>query len=147
MCKAYQDFYNQTVYKNRIIGLICSINLLKHSLFLKFNTFINIFTTFPFNSSYPTLMHLLEKCNTTTTQFLQQFSSAKQFTAYLAIPTRKFGFSFIELSYLPQVKIFKLLNINERKFKQNKKEMKKIKVNTKLCKEFSILLKFSRMGY
>ena len=58
MCKAYQDFYNQTVYKNRIIGLICSINLLKPSLFLKFNTFINILITFPFNSSHPTQMHL-----------------------------------------------------------------------------------------
>ena len=60
MCKAYQDFYNQTVYKNMIISLICSINLLKTSLFLKFNTFINIFTTFPFNSSHPTPMHLLD---------------------------------------------------------------------------------------
>ena len=58
MCKAYQDFYNQTVYKNIIIGLICSINSLKPSLFLKFNTFINILTTFPFNSSHPTPMHL-----------------------------------------------------------------------------------------
>ena len=58
MCKAYQDFYNQTVYKNRIIGLICSINLLKPSLFLKFNTFINVLTTFSFNSSHPTPMHL-----------------------------------------------------------------------------------------
>ena len=58
ICKAYRGFYNQTVYKNKIIGLICSINLLKPSLFLKFNTFINILTTFPFNSSHPTLMHL-----------------------------------------------------------------------------------------
>ena len=58
MCKAYQIFYNQTVYKNRIIGLIYSINLLKSSLFSKFNTFINILTTFHFNSSHPTLMHL-----------------------------------------------------------------------------------------
>ena len=58
MCKAYQDFYNQTVYKNIIIGLICSINLFKPSFFLKFNTFINIFTTLPFNSSHPTPMHL-----------------------------------------------------------------------------------------
>ena len=41
--------------KNRIIGLICSINLLQSSLFLKFNTFINILTTFLFQfiSSYP----------------------------------------------------------------------------------------------
>ena len=54
MCKAYQDFCNQTVYRNIIIGLICSINLLKPSLFLKFNTFINIFTTFLFNSFHPT---------------------------------------------------------------------------------------------
>ena len=54
MCKAYMDFYNQTVYKHKIISLICSINLLKPFLFLKFNTFINIFTTFPFQfiSSY-----------------------------------------------------------------------------------------------
>ena len=59
MCKAYQDFYNQTVYKNKIIGLICSINLLKPSLFLKFHTFINILTTFHFNPSLPTPMHLL----------------------------------------------------------------------------------------
>ena len=58
MCKTYQDFYNQTFYKNISIGLICSITLLKPSLFLKFNTFINIFTTFPFNSSHPTPMHL-----------------------------------------------------------------------------------------
>ena len=62
MCKAYQDFYDQTIYKNRIIGLICTINLLKPSLFLKFNTFINIFTTFPFNSSHPTPMHLSDVC-------------------------------------------------------------------------------------
>ena len=58
MCKAYQDFYNQTVYKNRIIGLIYSINLLKASLFLKFHTFINILSTFHFNSSHHTPMHL-----------------------------------------------------------------------------------------
>ena len=58
MCKDYQDFYNQTVYKNKIIGIISSINLLKPSLFLKFNTFINILTTFPFSSSHPTPMHL-----------------------------------------------------------------------------------------
>ena len=58
MFKAYQDFYNQTVYKNIIIGLICSINLLTPSLFLKFNTFINILTTFSLNSSHPTPMHL-----------------------------------------------------------------------------------------
>ena len=58
MCKAYQDFYDQTVYKNIIICLIYSINLLKPPLFLKFNTVINILTTFPFNSSHPTLMHL-----------------------------------------------------------------------------------------
>ena len=58
MCKAYQGFYNQTIYQNRIIVLICSINLLKPSLFLKFNTFINIFTTFHFNSSPLTQMHL-----------------------------------------------------------------------------------------
>ena len=51
MCTTYQGFYNQTIYKNIIIGLICSINLLKPFLFLKFNTFINIFTTFHFNSS------------------------------------------------------------------------------------------------
>ena len=88
-----------------------------------------------------------EKCNTATTKFHQQFSSTKQFTTYLAIPTRKFVFSFIQLSYLPQVNNFKLLNINERKFKQSKQEMKKIKVNTKLCKEFYILLNFLRMGY
>ena len=62
MYKAYQDFYNQSVYKNKIIGLICSINLLEPSLFLKFNTFINIFTTFPFNSSHPTSMHLSDVC-------------------------------------------------------------------------------------
>ena len=59
MCKAYQDFYDQIVYKNIIIGLTCSINLLKPSLFLKFHTFINILTTFHFNSSLPTPMHLL----------------------------------------------------------------------------------------
>ena len=59
MCKAYQDSYDQTVYKNRIIGLICYINLLKSSLFLKFHTFINILTTFHFNSSLPIPMHLL----------------------------------------------------------------------------------------
>ena len=62
MCKVYQDFYNQTVYKNIIISLICSINLLKPSFFLKFNTFINIFTTFSFNSSHPTPMHLSDVC-------------------------------------------------------------------------------------
>ena len=50
MCKDDQDFYNQTIYKNRIISLICSINFLKPSLFLKFNI--------PFNSSHPTPMHL-----------------------------------------------------------------------------------------
>ena len=46
MCKVYQDFYNQSVYTNIIIGLICSINLLKSSFFLKFNTFIYNLTTF-----------------------------------------------------------------------------------------------------
>ena len=60
MCKAYQDFYNQTIYTNRIIGLICSINSLKSSLFLKFNTFIYNLTTFQFHSFHPTLMHLLD---------------------------------------------------------------------------------------
>ena len=45
MCKVYQDFYNQTIYKIIIIGLICFIDLLKPSLFLKFNTFIHILTT------------------------------------------------------------------------------------------------------
>ena len=58
MCKAYQDFYNQIVYTNRIIGLICSINLLKPSLFLKFHAFIHNLTTFPFHSFHPTPMHL-----------------------------------------------------------------------------------------
>ena len=46
MCKVYQDFYNKSVYINIIIGLICSINLLKSSFFLKFNTFIYNLTTF-----------------------------------------------------------------------------------------------------
>ena len=66
----------------------------------------------------------LENCNTTT-QFHQQFSSTKQFTAYSAILTKKFGFSFIQLSYLSQVNNFKLLNSKERKFKQNKQEISK----------------------
>ena len=105
MCKAYQDFYNQTVYKNRIIGLICSINLLQSSLFLKFNTFINILTTFLFNSTHPTpnasiklfvwfpdlllcclisqKVHLnqtfnSEKFNTTIISFFHHFHSTKQ---------------------------------------------------------------------
>ena len=55
-------FYNQTVYKYRIIGLICSINLLKPSLFLKFNTFINILIAFHFNSSHSTPMNLSNDC-------------------------------------------------------------------------------------
>ena len=62
MCKVYQDFYNQTVYKNIIISHICSINLLKPSFFLKFNTFINICKNFSFNLSHPTLMHLSDVC-------------------------------------------------------------------------------------
>ena len=62
MCKVYQDFYNQSVYTNRIIGLICSINLLKSSFFLMFNTFIYNLTTFQFHSFYPTPMHLLGFC-------------------------------------------------------------------------------------
>ena len=41
--------------------------------------------------------------------------------------TKKFGFSFIQLSYLPQVNNFKLLNIKEREFKQDKKNENKIK--------------------
>ena len=55
MCKVYQDFYNQTVYTNIIIGLLYSIILLKSSFFLKFNTFIYNLTTFQFHSflSYP----------------------------------------------------------------------------------------------
>ena len=65
-----------------------------------------------------------ERCNIAKVQFHQQFSSTKQFIAYLAIPTRKLGFSFIQLSYLPQVNNFKLLNSKERKFKQNKQEIK-----------------------
>ena len=56
--KSYLDFYNQTVYKNIIIGFICSINLLKSSIFLKFKAFINIRTTFLFNSSHPTPINL-----------------------------------------------------------------------------------------
>ena len=60
MCKVYQDFYNQYVYTNRIIGPICSINLLKSSFFLKFNTFIYNLTTFQLHSSHPTPMHLLD---------------------------------------------------------------------------------------
>ena len=62
MCKIYQDFYNQTVYTNRIIGLICFINFLKPSLFLKFNTFIHNLTTIHFNSFHPTPMHLSNVC-------------------------------------------------------------------------------------
>ena len=58
MCKVYQDFYNQIVYTNIIIGLICSINLLKSSLFLKFNTFLYNLSTFQFHSFHSTLMHL-----------------------------------------------------------------------------------------
>ena len=55
MCRVYQDFYNQIVYTNIIIGLIYFINLLKSSFFLKFNTFICNLTTFQFHSflSYP----------------------------------------------------------------------------------------------
>ena len=62
MRKAYQDFYNLTVYTNKIIGLICSINLLKPSLFLEFNTFIHNLTTFHFHSFHPTPMHLSDVC-------------------------------------------------------------------------------------
>ena len=62
MCKVYQDFYNQTVYTNRIIGLICSINLLKSSFFLKLNPFIYNLTTFQFHSFCPTPMHLSDFC-------------------------------------------------------------------------------------
>ena len=62
MCKVYHNFYNQTVYTNKIIGLICSINLLKPSLILKFNTFIHNLTTFHFHSFHPTLMHLSDFC-------------------------------------------------------------------------------------
>ena len=57
MCKVYQNFYDQSIYTNIIIGLICSINLLKSSLFLKFNTFIHTLTTSHFHSFHPTLMH------------------------------------------------------------------------------------------
>ena len=96
-------FYNQTVYINRIIGLIYSINLLKSSLILKFNTFIHNVTTFHFHSFHHTLMHLLDFClvlrffavllyrlrgsfksciqlkqsNTTTMSFFNQFQSTK----------------------------------------------------------------------
>ena len=107
ICKAYQDFYNQTVYKNITIGLNSSINLLQSSLFLKFNTFINILTTFFFNSTHPTpnasiklfvsfpdlllccltgqKVHLnqtfiSEKFNTTTISFFHHFHSTKQVT-------------------------------------------------------------------
>ena len=62
MCNVYQDFYNQIVYTNRIIGLICSINLLKSSFLLKFNTFIYNLTTFQFLSFYLTPMHLSSLC-------------------------------------------------------------------------------------
>ena len=62
MCKVYQDLYNQTVYTNRIIGLIYSIDLLKSSFFLKFNTFIHTLTTFPFPSFHLTPMHLSDFC-------------------------------------------------------------------------------------
>ena len=62
MCRVYQDFYNQIFYINIIIGLIYSINLLKSSFFLKFNTFIYNLKTFPFPSFHPTPMHLLDFC-------------------------------------------------------------------------------------
>ena len=58
MCIVYQDFYNQIVYTNRIIGLICSLTLLKPSLILKFNTFIHNLTTFHFHSFHLTPMHI-----------------------------------------------------------------------------------------
>ena len=103
MCKVYQDFYNKTVYTNKIIGLICAINLLKPSRILKFNTFIHNLTTFHFHSFHPTPMHLLDFClvlrfvvvllyqsrgsiksciqlkqsNTTTMSFFNQFQSTK----------------------------------------------------------------------
>ena len=62
MCKVYQDFYNQIVFTNKIICLICSINLLKSSFFLKFNTFIYNLTTFQFHSFHPTPIHLSDVC-------------------------------------------------------------------------------------
>ena len=107
MCKVYQDFYNKIVYTNRIIGLICSINLLKPSYILKFNTFIHNFTTFHFHSFHPTPMHLsyfclvlrfvvvflyqsrgsiksciqLKQSNTTIMSFFNQFQSTKHVVA------------------------------------------------------------------
>ena len=62
MCKVYHNFYNQIVYTNRIIDLICSINLLKPSSILKFNTFIHNLTTFHFHSFHPTPMPLSNFC-------------------------------------------------------------------------------------
>ena len=62
MCKVYQDFYNQNVYTKRITSLFCSVNVLKPSSFLKFNTSIHNRITFHFISLFPTPMHLLDFC-------------------------------------------------------------------------------------
>ena len=62
MCKVYQDLYNKNVYTNRIIGLICYINLFNPSLLLKFNTFIYNLKKFHFPSFFRTPMHLSDFC-------------------------------------------------------------------------------------
>ena len=62
MCKVYQDFLTKPFTSNIIISLLYSINLVKPSLFLKFNTFIQNLTTIHFHSFHATLMHLLMVC-------------------------------------------------------------------------------------
>ena len=54
MCKAYQDFLNKTIYKNIIIGLICSINF-KTFLILEVQHIYQYLYNFPFQfiSFYP----------------------------------------------------------------------------------------------
>ena len=56
--KSYQDFMNKLFTSNKIMSFICSINLVKPSLFLKFNIFIHNLTTFYFHLFHPTPMYL-----------------------------------------------------------------------------------------
>ena len=60
--QSYHDFMIKMFTSNRIISFIRSINLVKPSLFLKFNTFIQNLTTIHFHSFHPTPMHLSMVC-------------------------------------------------------------------------------------
>ena len=134
---------NSTVHQYIIIGFICSINLLQSSFFSKFNTFINILTTFLFQfiSSYPNssikILFGSWICCSAILPFKSLFKSNHSIQIYLtqklfyfingpilqtihkysAIQTKKTGFSIIQQSYTLKVINFYLFITKESNIK------------------------------